>query len=400
MTEQPSSQPKTDIEQGEKPKPNNHRWKSIRSWKLDIRWLSIFGISIACYLPALLIVLISSSILKPVSTQTQLNLTQKQIDQVNEEVKKALESQPKEARTAALAQKKATDDSLVAQGYIDAQIREKSEKAAQDKIEELKENWKGDLFSQISFPVIFAIASIFAAFAIKDILTEILKEQEKERIKQELRSELRNAIVPEAIDHVLYEHESYSYWLEYQMLKVEINQIISEIRQTSLNPPLEEAEKRNKFVLEKAIQRLNFSLSRIANKIKIEDFKLLKDTQKQALAVKIRTMGLSRTIEDHLIGELNKDSQTLNRQENQSQTVIEKIHTRIDNLVDVELGLLIATLDKTHANEDSSDIERRNGWLNSLVAYLKRDKVRESQARVERIDQTRPNLAPLRKDKS
>ncbi len=79
-------------------------------------------------------------------------------------------------------------------GYIGGEIYRQSKKeaetAAKDAIEKLKADWKGDLFGQISFPVVFAIASIFAAFAVKDILTEILKTEDKDALKKEIKTTL------------------------------------------------------------------------------------------------------------------------------------------------------------------------------------------------------------------
>ncbi len=69
----------------------------------------------------------------------------------------------------------AIEKSEFAQAYIEKQVtievNQQLQQAAQDEINKAK----GDLFAQITFPVLFAIASIFAAFAVKDILTEILK---------------------------------------------------------------------------------------------------------------------------------------------------------------------------------------------------------------------------------
>ncbi len=130
-------------------------------------------------------------------------------------------------------------NSILAKGYIDGQIKqevqEQAEKVTKDEIDKLKADWKGDLFGQISFPVIFTIASIFAAFAVKDILTEILKQEEKDKVKRELEHDLipmisetveTNPVLVQRLQSV----EAYTSWLEHELLKIIIDQVLEELK--------------------------------------------------------------------------------------------------------------------------------------------------------------------------
>jgi hypothetical protein len=193
---------------GSDPKPAKNRWEQIKDQMVNIPWLSIlkpFGVSIACYLPAFLLVILSASLFKPAITPSNQTLTKEEIEQITEKVKQALEGQQKKGKVSASAQNKAVSDistpsnastSIVAQGYIDAKIKEENkelaEQAAKDEIEKLQSSWKGDLFSQITFPIVFAIASIFAAFAVKDILTEIIKDEKIKELERKINNDFNN----------------------------------------------------------------------------------------------------------------------------------------------------------------------------------------------------------------
>jgi hypothetical protein len=118
---------------------------------------------------------------------------------------------------------------------------EQSEKAVKQELEKLKADWKGDLYGQISFPLVFAIASIFAAFAVKDILIELLKKQEQESISKAIEDRVR-ATLPRMLEESirtskkdiaesLQTIEAHMSWLEFQMLKIEIDSEIDNLEQ-------------------------------------------------------------------------------------------------------------------------------------------------------------------------
>lgn len=185
-----------------------------------IPW-KIGGVLVIYYLPTFLLVVVSFFFFKPASTQTNQKIDQQQIEQIKKEVTETVQDEPAKSKTQpgptitpeqisqikkaiqeeigklqelekmALAQQKvANDNSIVAQGYIEGEIKSQSEEAAENKVGELKENLKGDLFGQIAFPVIVAIASIFVAFAVKDALTEIIKEAKIKELEEKIHSNI------------------------------------------------------------------------------------------------------------------------------------------------------------------------------------------------------------------
>lgn len=125
------------------------------------------------------------------------------IDQrIDNGIKKKLEEESKEksknSLSDALERKDALDkinqSSPLGRDYINGEIskqaEEQSRKAAKDELSQAR----SDLIVQIAFPVVFAIASIFAAFAVKDILTEILKEEEKGRVISNIKSDVKESL--------------------------------------------------------------------------------------------------------------------------------------------------------------------------------------------------------------
>jgi hypothetical protein len=77
---------------------------------------------------------------------------------------------------------------------IQTQVQEETKKATKDELENLAKTLKADLYKDLSLSVIFAIASIFAAFAVKDILTEILKKEEREQVITDITSNVKKSL--------------------------------------------------------------------------------------------------------------------------------------------------------------------------------------------------------------
>jgi hypothetical protein len=73
------------------------------------------------------------------------------------------------------------------------EVKQAVDSAAKNEVEKIK----ADLYGQITFPVVFAIASIFAAFAVKDIITEILKNDEKKEVINQIKEEIEGKISSE-----------------------------------------------------------------------------------------------------------------------------------------------------------------------------------------------------------
>lgn len=160
----------------------------------------------------------------------------------------------------------------------------------------MKADWKGDLFGQISFTIIFAIASIFAAFAVKDILTEILKDQEKEKIQKELEIKLKNDIVPKIVStrqkeltDSVREIQVYVSWLEHELLKIMTTQVIDELK-ISLEHGSEEVAKNSLLVIEKLYSRSSLTLNITCDAFEPDQYKYLKKIEHDFFEAKIKSM--------------------------------------------------------------------------------------------------------------
>jgi hypothetical protein len=314
-------------------------------------WLKIFLVPILCYAPAFILVLISFSSSKPASTPSQdVNKTNLE-NLVKQEVEKEFTLRRKipKVEGSPLAKEYLT-------GQIKAEAKDQAEKAAKDEIDKMK----GDLFGQISFPVLFAIASIFAAFAVKDILTEILKEQEKERIKKELRQELKTQIVPKAIKserliHRLENVESYTNWLEYELLNIVMTQIIDEatnideVTETS-SPNSNKTKEKILLAIGKLLDRQKITLDRV--EFREKDLEKMRKAEKAVLTAKVKSIGLDE--ESPLLLKINAKPQITKKQS--AKFTSEYAHTRMEEIFHMQMSLLIATLSKIGEDDLSSEI--------------------------------------------
>lgn len=326
---------------------------SIFNMKNKLGFLRVFGVSAACYLPAILIVLLShfwfGSSNKPSQnfSSAEQTLTNEQKKYIAEEVKKVLEQQPQEVEQARVQQEVISkiQTSIIAKEYIDGQIQQTAKveaaQAAKGEIDRLQADWKGDLFGQITFPVVFAIASIFAAFAVKDILTEILKDQEKEKLKKEIEQELLDQIVPAAVESSQSEInrrietiESYAYLLEYQITGILVNRSLNnEDRESSSIS--EDIRKNNQLTIEKLLDRATTALLMNADKLRGKDWEVFKAAECLALTAQIQDAGLSETSKNKLLEKLAKGSQIADEKEKEDP------YSRIDDVIEVQLRLLI-----------------------------------------------------------
>jgi len=350
-------------------------------------FLKAFLIPAFCYLPAFGLVWLSSNVFKPTTANTQISEMGTLEKQVETEVKKQLN-----LRRA------------VPQGELQKQISDEVKKATREEIENQENKVKGDLFGQISFPVLFAIASIFAAFAVKDILTEILKEQEKEKIKQELKQELETQIVPEAIvfsreniSRKLQEVEDYAYWLEHEFLNVAINQVFSEINKSSI-PISKEIETRSLTAVEALFERADIALNRISSSFKKKDLELLRKAEYGVLEAQMRSIKLSQESKDCLLSMLKEKSQVAVEQGDQPRLPPEDCYKRMDDVFQIQMRLLIVTLSKIRDNDNNSERSSTNDLISEILNYVNRDVRRELEDRGERFDalsRHNPPLQPL-----
>ncbi|PSB16311.1 hypothetical protein C7B65_22055 [Phormidesmis priestleyi ULC007] len=299
-------------------------------------WLKICLVPLLCYVPAFVLVGWSSNIFKPASTDSQL------LNSAN------LESRVREEVGKQIVLRKTTS-----QAEIQRQISDEIKK----EIANQENKMKGDLFEQISFPVVFAIASIFAAFAVKDILTEILKEPEKEKLKLELQRELENQIVPNAIKSERFTKrlqtvESHTNWLEHELLNIEIAQIIDEAK---IYPEFasKETEQRTLSAIDKLLDRSNVTLDRA--EFRQEDLEKLRQFEHMVLRAKVKSLKLSETSKDSFLFKIDERFQPADK-ENTAELIPESIHDRLEGVFHMEMSLLIATLSKLGENDLSNEV--------------------------------------------
>lgn len=370
----------------------------------------ILVVPISTYLSFFIIISITFLLFKPSNislqntNETNQSLTKEQKKQIAEEVNMLIATQQKKS-----SQQKAfseTPNSILAKGYIDGQIKqeaqEQAEKVAKDEIDKLKADWKGDLFGQISFPVIFAIASIFAAFAVKDILTEILKKEEKEEVKQELEQELRNQVVPEAIKHNqveinkhIDEIETYTYWLEHELIGIMLAQITDDSK-SELLVNLKEAEEKNIWAIEKLFYRANTTLNKVSSRLLGTDLNLIREAEYIDLKSRIKGIGLSESSQEILLDKLDKSHQIASGAKDE-QLLPEYSYERIDNIAEMQIRLLVAKLSKPLENETTADKLEKQEMIAFIMNYLSRDSRHQANERFKRFHENLPPLRPRRR---
>ncbi|MGI0486595.1 hypothetical protein ACN4EK_14235 [Pantanalinema rosaneae CENA516] len=384
-----ANQRKTDLEIGEKKtnflKHPDQILNIIRT-TLSSKGLWLFIVPISIYLSFFIIILITFLLFKPSNTspqntnQTNQSLTEEQKKQIAEEVNKVITTQQKtSSRQKAVSE---NPNSILAKGYIDGQIKqeaqEQAEKVVKDEIDKLKADWKGDLFGQISFPVIFAIASIFAAFAVKDILTEILKQEEKEKVKRELEQDLilmisetveTNPVLVQRLQCV----EAYTSWLEHELLKITINQVLEELEKKP-----ESFSEENLHTLEKLLSRVKVTLNE-ANKFKVGRFKeshlrLLEEAESRVFQAKVDSVNLDKDFKERIILSLNQEVTIAG--EHPSKLIATDPNERMDSIFQIQINLLIATLSKLPGTED---------LITMIRDVLARESVYNSEMNAKRV---------------
>jgi hypothetical protein len=121
---------------------------------------------------------------------------------------------------------------------LDKEIQPKIEKASVEAVDKLK----SDLFTSLVIPVISIIVSIFAAFAVKDVVAAYLQRDERDKLEQSLdrlEQSLDTKIVchiekklPQAVENApVYQRfqslEIFVTWLEYDMALKNIAEVLS-----------------------------------------------------------------------------------------------------------------------------------------------------------------------------
>jgi len=337
-------------------------------------FLKAFLIPAFCYLPAFGLVWLSSNVFKPTTANTQISEMGTLEKQVETEVKKQLN-----LRRA------------VPQGELQKQISDEVKKATREEIENQENKVKGDLFGQISFPVLFAISSIFAAFAVKDILTEILKEQEKDKIKQELRQELI-PMISEAVENNpslsqrILAVETYTRWLEHELLNIAVHQTFDELHK-SLGSSFEEIRE-NLGTIEKLLNRSKATLYEVGKSrvggFKESNLELLQEAELAIFQAKVKSIGLEEKMQNYLLLKLS-EAPVMTRK-NQSDLVQEDPNSRMDEIFQMQIDLLISTLKKL----PGSDV-----LVNSIRDRLSRDEWHEDEEeKINELINRKPHKRP------
>ena len=380
------------------PEMPNQKLESATS-KPKLNWRVVFTVSAACYLPAFLLILtsglVSYSLLQysrafPHNTNSTSSTSQALSEQqVEEKIKKVL------AQQAAIRTVK--ESSPLAEKYIDGQIKQEAqdqaEKAVKDEIDKLKADWKGDLFGQISFPVIFAIASIFAAFAVKDILTEILKDQEKEKIQQELEVKIRNDIVPKAIStkqkditDSIGEIQVYISWLEHELLKITMTQIIDELK-LSTNRSSKAIEKSSLLAIEKLCNRSNITLNTTCNAFEPDQFKILRKIEHGYFEAKIKSLQLSKAVEDNLLSKIAVKLETTENGYEEDRLLVEGEYARMEDLFQLQKSLFLAKLHKLYYEENNDSQKSELAYWIRLVELSPKNALVEAKKRRKKAEE-------------
>ncbi|BAZ07518.1 hypothetical protein [Calothrix sp. NIES-3974] len=358
------------------------------------------------YLPALIIVLISilpSLVLlgKASEITSRIQTLETKLNQQGTNPSERKNNQPSTSGNAI-----AIENSEFAQAYIEKQVtievNRQLQQAAQDEINKAK----GDLFAQITFPVLFAIASIFAAFAVKDILTEILKQEEKEKVKNDIQSQLEKQIGLEvekdksttlkekleqqirkligigdeiSVGHpdlktVLQENidqktsgleertknlENYIDCLEYQLLTIEMNQVIE-------SSPDSRQIVRKMYSLK---NHLLADMSKTGDSLKTIDLLQRGDAEILRLNANYDTSDNQTTPESTIITHFQESQQKWN--------ILKR------ELFDIQVNLLLITLRKLLPKDDKDENNTIVKLIQDIEDFINRDVMQEYESGIQ-----------------
>ncbi len=222
-------------------------------------WQEALKVSMSLFIPAFVLMILSFFLFNPALVSLFTGLRAKQVETevknlIDEEIKKQLQQEAKnqisQERTKILGEQQALlkleQESSLGKTYISQEISKQAEEQAKKVAKDEISQAKGDLYGQMTFPVIFAIASIFAAFAVKDIVTKIWDRQEMTKLEEALAQNLENNLVPKAVEkkekeitNRIQELEGNTNWLEHQILSIFTARMVDEIKS---NPKISEDE--------------------------------------------------------------------------------------------------------------------------------------------------------------
>jgi len=383
---------------------NNEEGSSKEKTKLES--LNLFKMSTACYLPAFLIVFLSFafSMIENIflnADQSNTVAASERIEAIiKEEIDETLNNRLASSGETLTQQESDADAfrSASAKEYIDDRIREEArvqaEKVLGTEINSLESDVKGDLLTQISLPVVFAVASIFAAFAVKDVIVEMLKDREKDRVKQEISRDLELHLVSDLLPNyvslennrivtALKQIEAYTYWLEHKLLNAEIVKAIDDESNSSL---LDQTEKdSNLIAIERLIDRSKMVMCEVSRNFESSKFQNLKKAEDIILEMKIKGADLNIQIQNRLLERLESTAQQPTEKSEKSVLTRESIYDRVDSIFEIQINLVIATLSKLKTGDDSESEEE----LDVAIESFKKALVRDVQERAERAERSR-----------
>ena len=226
--------------------------------------------------------------------------------------------------------------------YVKGLIESEAEKQAKETVKDKTDQLKGELFGQIAFPVLAAIASIFAAFAVKDILTKILEDKDREKLEEQIKAniipqmkEILEKLVQNELDRSI---DARLRWLEYEIAIIGKHFSIIYGDDNDKKKELIDKYKGEKLVAE---CELNIAISKlIANSDLVEKSDLLTQiwtygtpTPQQS---KINSKSVKDLIDKYINGNLDIKINKLNlmsRELKESNLLENELMTEIDNKI-------------------------------------------------------------------
>lgn len=410
--------------------------ESHNSEKKEVSPLKLFMLAMACYLPAFGLVLLSflsfSLFNRSPKQDSPLSFSQR------EEIEKIAKQKVTEVidnELSAALDRRQTDleifipqgqstsndpDPILLTGYINERVQRQAqieaEKAAIAKIEELKTDWTAGLFNQIAFAVIFTVASIFAAFAVKDVLTEILKDQEKDRIKKDLKKELEGYVTDDLMTDKIKSHtrrltsdiegiEVYAYWLEHELLTSRIAQLLKDTCY-SRSPNIQKNESNSQVTqdsdmqdvvifsdieedvvlsLKRLIGRSHQAFEKVSGSFFKSELEIFENAKRSCLKQSIQSSQLKEDSKEILLEKVDSLELVSSNKTNAPWLRKEINEKRINSLFKVQAALLVKTLG------------RLPGDNSELIKQLKQALF--SDPRVENEKQEKDFVARMKKRK-
>jgi hypothetical protein len=356
-------------------------------------------ISMMIFTPALLLVLGGFYFMSPTVLSQLIDLRREEINKkVEEEVNKKISTlakggnQPEVKITLVAGEDTKLDAKTVnsINENIKKQLKEEIEKntkteikdAAKAELENSMKSLKGDLYKDISIPVIFAIASIFAAFAVKDVLTEILKKEEKEAVISDITSDvtknLKTVIGITELDEPTGLPKDFKTKLE-EYAETKVNGKIQELKIKELHEiwgELDQLKETTRKVDEIEYEVSDLTASRMSENISYNKF-LLSTYQRPLSIIKRLSenepaderLRLSHEYQLEVIEQIIKnENKEVATSEDEQDFSSDDLNSAMDNFFEVRMAQFYILLDNliSEAGNDKEEIERFNKKIQEI----------------------------------